>query len=83
MDFNFTDEQAMLRESLARTLQKTYDFDRRKAIVASGRGMSPEVWRQLIAAGMTQDWSWAHSAKDYVELYRKTIERSAVAHASM
>lgn len=52
MDFNFTDEQAMLRESLARTLQKTYDFDRRKAIVASGRGMSPEVWRQFAELGL-------------------------------
>jgi starch synthase len=35
----------------------------------------PEVWKQLMAVGMTQDWSWAHSAKQYVELYQKTIER--------
>ena len=32
----------------------------------------PEVWRQLVAAGMGQDWSWARSAKQYVELYQKT-----------
>jgi starch synthase len=34
-----------------------------------------EVWRQLVATGMRQDWSWARSAKDYVELYKKTMER--------
>ncbi|MBN1395383.1 MAG: glycogen synthase GlgA [Pirellulales bacterium] len=35
----------------------------------------PEIWRQLVATGMKQDWSWGHSAKEYVELYEKTIER--------
>lgn len=35
----------------------------------------PELWRQLIATGMAQDWSWARSAKQYVELYRKMMER--------
>ena len=35
----------------------------------------PEVWRQLIAVGMRQDWSWTRSAKEYVELYQKTMER--------
>jgi starch synthase len=35
----------------------------------------PEVWSQLVAAGMRQDWSWARRAREYVELYQKTIER--------
>jgi starch synthase len=35
------------------------------------------VWRQLVAVGMGQDWSWARSAKQYAELYRKTMERGA------
>jgi starch synthase len=35
----------------------------------------PEVWKQLVRAGMGQDWTWARSAKQYVELYQKTIER--------
>jgi starch synthase len=35
----------------------------------------PEVWKQLIATGMRQDWSWSRSAQQYVELYQKTIER--------
>jgi len=32
-------------------------------------------WRRLIATGMSQDWSWARSAKRYVELYHTTVKR--------
>ena len=32
-----------------------------------------EVWNQLIATGMRQDWSWSRSAKEYVALYEETI----------
>jgi starch synthase len=35
----------------------------------------PEVWSSLAATGMAQDWSWARSAKQYVELYQKTMEQ--------
>lgn len=35
----------------------------------------PEVWSRLIATGMGQDWSWARSARQYVELYRTTVAR--------
>ncbi len=28
-----------------------------------------------MAAGMGQDWSWTRSAKQYVALYQKTMER--------
>ena len=52
MDFNFSDEQAMLRDNLARYLQKTYDFDRRKAIVASGEGYANDVWRHFAELGL-------------------------------
>ncbi len=34
-----------------------------------------EVWSRLMATGMSQDWSWARSAKQYVELYKTTAER--------
>jgi starch synthase len=36
----------------------------------------PEVWQKLVAVGMDQDWSWARSARQYVDLYQKTIERA-------
>jgi starch synthase len=35
----------------------------------------PEVWKPLVKVGMGQDWTWARSAKQYIELYRKTVER--------
>ena len=50
--------------ALSETLRQACDAYRR-----------PEVWKQLIAVGMGQDWSWARSARQYVELYQKTIER--------
>jgi starch synthase len=41
----------------------------------------PDVWQRLMAAGMAQDWSWARSAREYIDLYQKTMERrSAVAN---
>jgi starch synthase len=43
---------------------------------ALGRALSaysqPELWKQLLRTGMTQDWSWAASARGYGELYRLT-----------
>ena len=50
--------------ALSETLRQACDAYRR-----------PEVWSQLISVGMRQDWSWTRSAKQYVELYQKTIER--------
>jgi starch synthase len=33
----------------------------------------PDVWRQIVTTGMKEDWSWAHSAHEYVDLYRRTL----------
>lgn len=41
MDFDFTDEQNMLRDSIAKWASAAYDFDKRRAMLAS-----PEAWRQ-------------------------------------
>jgi starch synthase len=35
----------------------------------------PEIWDQLVATGMRQDWSWTRSAHQYVALYEDTIAR--------
>ena len=35
-----------------------------------------EVWSGIVATGMRQDWSWNHSAKEYVRLYQRTIART-------
>ena len=45
MDFTFTDEQTLLRSSLAAYLADRYDFETRRRVVASEPGWRPEVWR--------------------------------------
>lgn len=35
----------------------------------------PQVWADVQRTGMSQDWSWDRSARDYVELYRRTQAR--------
>jgi len=45
MDFNFTDEQTMLRDSVSRYLADTYTFDARMAAVNGESGWNPGVWK--------------------------------------
>ncbi|MDB5457489.1 MAG: acyl-CoA dehydrogenase domain protein [Caulobacter sp.] len=45
MDFNFTEEQSMLRDTVASFLQDKYDFEARRKVVASDSGWRPELWR--------------------------------------
>lgn len=52
MDFTFSDEQQMLRDSVSAYLLKNYDFDRRNAIVRSDAGWSREVWQQFAELGL-------------------------------
>lgn len=47
MDFNYTDTQDMLRDTLARYLADTYDFDRRQKMIASPLGRDPGIWKSL------------------------------------
>ena len=51
MDFNFSDEQRQFRDSLERYLRDDYSFDRRREILRSDAGYSPEVWQQLAEIG--------------------------------
>ena len=36
------------------------------------------VWKQIIRNGMRQDWSWAHSAREYGRLYEHTLAHRTV-----
>jgi alkylation response protein AidB-like acyl-CoA dehydrogenase len=47
MDFNFSDEQSMLRDSVARYLADHYDFSQRQAAIRSAEGWRPRIWRGL------------------------------------
>lgn len=51
MNFDFTEEQGMLRDSVARFVQDSYSFDTRREIAASERGMSDQVWQTFAELG--------------------------------
>lgn len=44
MDFNFTEEQSMLRDTVASFLQDKYDFDKRRKMITSEAGRDPAIW---------------------------------------
>lgn len=52
MDFNFTEEQTMIRDSLARLIREQYDFETRTNVVNSESGWRPEMWAQFAELGL-------------------------------
>ena len=51
MNFDFTEEQVMLRDSVARFVQDEYGFDARQRIVKSDDGFSRDNWRTFAELG--------------------------------
>ena len=51
MDFNFSDEQEQLRDAVRKWVDKAYDFERRKQIVAEG-GFSRAAFAELAELGL-------------------------------
>jgi hypothetical protein len=45
MDFSFTDEQSMLRDTVASYLADNYTFDQRRHVVTKEPGWNPAVWK--------------------------------------
>jgi len=52
MDFQYTEEQQLLADSVRRLVEKRYDFESRKGIVASPSGHSAEAWSDLAGLGL-------------------------------
>jgi pimeloyl-CoA dehydrogenase small subunit len=52
MDFEYTEEQRLLRESLDRLLGDSYGFDKRKAYLAEPDGFSRAMWAQYAELGL-------------------------------
>jgi alkylation response protein AidB-like acyl-CoA dehydrogenase len=52
MDFSFSEEQTLLRNSVQNLLADKYDFDTRRKIVKSADGMSKEIWAQFAEMGL-------------------------------
>lgn len=51
MNFEFTEEQTMLRDSVARFVQDDYAFDKRQEIAATDAGMSHDNWKMFAELG--------------------------------
>ncbi len=52
MDFNFTSEQDMLRDTVAKLVAQQYDFDTRRKVAKSEAGWRPEMWSQFAELGL-------------------------------
>ena len=52
MDFQFSEEQTLLAESVGKLIEKDYDFEARKAIIASDAGYSDSVWQSVGEMGV-------------------------------
>jgi hypothetical protein len=51
MDLNLTDEQRLLRESVDRFINETYDADHRRRTAGDPLGFSPQIWKQFAELG--------------------------------
>jgi len=52
MDFNYTQEQQMLQDSIEKFLEKNYRFETRREIIAARQGMSAPVWEGFASLGL-------------------------------
>ena len=52
MDFDFTDDQAALRDAVQRWVERGFPFDRRHASAKAG-GQTRDVYRELAELGLT------------------------------
>src|ERR1700674_1667953 len=52
MDFNYTEEQQLLKDSVAKFLEKNYSFPTRREIIEARQGISPVVWEGFASMGL-------------------------------
>lgn len=52
MDFDFSDEQVLLRDTTREVLARTYDIETRLKVIDSELGWSRDVWNQLAEIGV-------------------------------
>jgi alkylation response protein AidB-like acyl-CoA dehydrogenase len=53
MDFNFTEEQQLLADTVQRFVREQYSFEERRDILQSSAGWSRKVWQELASLGLT------------------------------
>jgi pimeloyl-CoA dehydrogenase small subunit len=65
MDFELSEEQQLLKDSIEGLLGDKYDFETRKKILASSDGWSREIWKQYAELGLLGlPFSEAHGGID-------------------
>lgn len=52
MDFSFTEEQTLLRNTVQSLLSDKYDFETRRKVAKSAEGWRPEIWAQFAELGL-------------------------------
>jgi alkylation response protein AidB-like acyl-CoA dehydrogenase len=52
MDFNLTEEQQMLKDSVDRFLEKNFSFEQRRKLLVEKEAMSPQLWQGLAGLGV-------------------------------
>jgi len=52
MDFEFTEDQSMLRDTITRVVRDKYDFEARKNTLKSESGWRPELWAEFAELGL-------------------------------
>lgn len=52
MEFNYSEEQLALQDTLQRFISRDYDFDKRRKFSASALGFSAEAWSQYAELGL-------------------------------
>lgn len=53
MDFNFTEEQQLLADTVRRFVRESYSFEHRREILKSSEGWSRDAWNELAGLGLT------------------------------
>jgi alkylation response protein AidB-like acyl-CoA dehydrogenase len=53
MDFNFTEEQQLLADTVQRFVREHYSFEARRQILQSAEGWSREIWQNMAGLGVT------------------------------
>ena len=61
MNFEFSEEQTMIKDSVSRFVREQYDFDTRRGIIASDEGISREFWTMFAELG----WLSVPFAEEY------------------
>ena len=53
MNFDLSDDQRMLKDSVDRLIAERYALDQRLAAMAGSKGWSDEIWQEFVAMGLT------------------------------